>query len=333
MKRLRRRRKRNRRVRNRIEFVSKGIAGSYSLRVFIRATLVAFLFVLPVYLVDQASTQSRNSNVILTEPPRAYDHRIAYGNGPAQFGELRLPKGSSFKKPFPVAVVVHGGCWVSRFNLDYMSHLSADLAAAGVATWSIEYRRVGDDGGAWPGTFIDAGAGLDYVRTLAMAYGLDLRRVVVVGHSAGGHLALWLAARGKLGKESPIFVRDPLPLAGVVALAAITDLRRSGTACDVNVGQLMRGTADKDATNYEQASPISLLPLGVRQIIVQGDSDRFIPTAMATTYVDAAKQKGDSVKLVLIEKAGHFDLVDPQASAWARVKEEILALLSTKSGG
>lgn len=303
---------------------------SISIPARIRATVVTLLVLIPGFLAYQAATQGRNSSVILTEPPRAYDHRIAYGNSPAQFGELRLPKGSSFKKPFPVAVIVHGGCWVSRFNLDYMGHLSADLAAAGIATWSLEYRRVGDDGGAWPGTFIDAGAGLDYLRTLAKTHDLDLRRVVVVGHSAGGHLALWLASRQKLSKESPLFVRDPLPLAGVVALAAITDLRRSGTACDANVGQLMRGTADKDAASYAQASPISLLPLGVRQTIIQGDSDRFIPTEMATTYVDAAKQKGDSVKLVLIERAGHFELVDPQAPAWVIVKQEILALLGEK---
>jgi pimeloyl-ACP methyl ester carboxylesterase len=122
-----------------------------------------------------------------------------------------------------------------------------------------------------------------------------------------------------------------LPLLGIVALAGITDLRRTGTACDMEVGKLMNGSAQAQASLYDLASPLALLPLKVPQVIVQGDSDRIIPPVMATTYIDAAKQKGDVAKLVLIEKAGHFELVDPQAAAWVKVKEEILSLLNSNT--
>ena len=274
-----------------------------------------------------AVTQSRNSRAILTEAPPPYDQKIAYGSNPPQFGELRLPKGDQFKKPYPVAIVLHGGCWLAEYGLGYMGHLSADLTAAGVATWNLEYRRVGDVGGAWPGTFADVAQGVDYVRTLAKTYPLDLQRIVTLGHSAGGHLALWVAAREKLPQDNPLYTKAPLPLLGVVVLAGITDLRRTGTACDVEVGKLMNGSAQERAGLYDLASPLALLPLRVPQIIVQGDSDRIIPTVMATAYVDAAQQKGDAAKLLLLERAGHFELVDPQAAAWSQVRQEVLALL------
>ena len=266
------------------------------------------------------ASQSRDSRAILSETPPPFDQKIAYGGDPLQFGELRLPKGDKFKPPYPVVVVIHGGCWLSQYGLGYMGHLSANLAAAGVATWNLEYRRVGDKDGAWPNTFSDVAHGVDYVRTLAQTYPLDVQRVVALGHSAGGHLALLVGAR-RPGAATP-----PLPLRGVVSLAGITDLRRTGTACDAEVVKLMHGSAQENASLYDLASPLTRLPLHVRQIIVQGDSDRIIPTAMATEYVEKAKQKGDDARLLLIEKAGHFELVDPQAAAWAQVKEAVLGL-------
>lgn len=292
-------------------------------------TIVVLSLLLPACLALQPAQQPRNARVILTEPPPPFDQKIAYGSDPLQFGELRLPHDSGMKKPYPVAIIFHGGCWLAEYGLGYMGHLSADLAAAGVATWNVEYRRVGDPGGAWPGTFEDAGRAVDYVRTLAKSYPLDLKRVITVGHSAGGHLALWVAARHRLPKNNPLYRKDALPLLGVVALAGITDLRRTGTACDVEVGKLMRGSADSEPAIYDLASPLSLLPLGVRQTIVQGDSDRIIPPVMATAYVDAARQKGDPARLAIIEKAGHFELVDPKSPAWTKVRQEVLSLLNT----
>src|SRR5215475_4763096 len=268
----------------------------------------------------------QSSRDILTRPVSPADHRISYGPNEFQFGELRLPKGAG---PHPVAIVIHGGCWMSQYGLSYMGHLSAALAEAGVATWSVEYRRVGNQGGGWPGTFEDVARAADHLRMIAKTYPLDLNRVIAVGHSAGGHLALWLAARKLLPKDSPAYSHDPLPLRGVVSLAGVTDLRRNGTACDANVKQLMGGAAKDKATIYDQASPIELLPLGIPSAIVQGSIDPIIPLEMAKDYAEAAKKKGDDAKLVVIEKAGHFEVVDPKSFAWEAVRNEVLALLKT----
>jgi acetyl esterase/lipase len=216
---------------------------------------------------------------------------------------------------------------MSQYGLSYMGHMSAALAEAGVATWSVEYRRIGNQGGGWPGTFEDVSRAADHLRTIARSHPLDLDRVIAVGHSAGGHLALWLAARKILPKDSPVHSVDPLPLRGVVSLAGITDLRRAGTACDASVPQLMGGSAKDKTAIYDQASPIILLPLGIPTAIVQGASDSIIPLAMAKDYADVAKNKGDDAKLVVIEKAGHFEVVDPKSFAWQAVKDEVSALL------
>jgi acetyl esterase/lipase len=293
-----------------------------------RSVVLIFLTLAAVAaLVIACAGQEQSSRDILTRPAMPPDHLISYGSNEFQFGELRLPKG---KGRHPVAIVIHGGCWLSQYGLSYMSHLSAALAEAGVATWSVEYRRVGNQGGGWPGTFEDVAQAADHLRKIAKEYQLDLDRVIAVGHSAGGHLALWLAARKILPKDSPVYSSDPLPLRGVISLAGVTNLRRSGTACDANVPQLMGGSATDKTAIYNQASPIELLPLGIPSAIVQGDSDRIIPLEMATEYADAAKKKGDEAKLVVIEKAGHFEIVDPQSFAWETVKNEALALLKAK---
>jgi acetyl esterase/lipase len=289
--------------------------------VVISITLAAIALIAAV-----RATQDQSSREILVRPAPPAETRVSYGANEFQFGELRLPKGAG---PHPVAIVIHGGCWMSQYGLSYMGHLSAALVEAGVATWSVEYRRIGNQGGGWPGTFDDVSRAADHLRMLAKTYPLDLNRVIATGHSAGGHLALWLATRKKLPQDSPVYSSDPLPLRGVVSLAGITDLRRTGTACDANVAQLMGGSAKDKAADYNQASPIELLPLGIPYAIVQGDSDTIIPLAMAKDYADAAKKKGDDAKLIVIEKAGHFEVVDPKSFAWAAVKDEVLALLKT----
>src|SRR5262249_42482173 len=142
---------------------------------------------------------------------------------------------------------------------------------------------------------------------------------------------LSLAERKNLPKNSPLYSADPLPLRGVVSLAGVTDLRRTGTACDENVPQLMGGYAKDKAKVYDQASPINLLPLGIPYAVIQGDSDDIIPLAMAKDFTDAAKKKGDDATLVVIEKAGHFEVVDPKSFAWETVKSQALALLTPGS--
>lgn len=270
-----------------------------------------------------ARTQSQSSRGILIRQAPAADQRIAYGKDEFQFGELRLPKTAG---PHPVAVVIHGGCWMSQYGLGYMGHISAALTEAGIATWNIEYRRVGNVGGGWPGTFEDAARATDYLREIAGKYSLDLNRVVIVGHSAGGHLALLLAARKRFPKDSSLYSANPLPLRGIVSLAGITDLRKTGTACDKEVIQLMSGEAKDKAALYNLASPIELLPLGVKQKIVQGGADNIIPMVMATDYAEAAKKKKDDVELIALKEADHFQLVDPKSPAWATVLESVKSL-------
>jgi len=274
-----------------------------------------------------AILQDQTSRSILTRPAPPSDHRISYGKDPLNFGELRLPKGPG---PHPVAVIIHGGCWLAEYDLSYMGHLAASLTEAGIATWNLEYRRIGNEGGGWPGTFLDVAQGTDYLRALAKTYPLDLNRVVALGHSAGGHLVLWLGARKKLAKGSPLFTEEPLVLRGIIGLAAITDLRKSGTACDASVEQLMGGVAKDLASIYDQASPVELLPVGIKQAVIHGEIDNLVPSRMSGDYAEAAKKKGDAVKLMIIEAAGHFELVDPKSSAWPQVLDEVMDLLEMK---
>src|SRR5215471_16508201 len=215
--------------------------------------------VLSQTMLSAVCTELRMADILTAKPPEA-DRRITYGPDPNQFIDVRLPGGEG---PHPVVFFIHGGYWRAKYDLVHAGHLCAALARAGIITWSIEYRRIGNPGGGWPGTFEDAARATDYLRTLAKSYPLDLNRVIAVGHSAGGHMALWLAERKNLPKDSPVYSPDPLPLRGVVSLAGVTDLRRAGTACDASVPQLMGGSAADKTSIFNQASPIELLPLGI----------------------------------------------------------------------
>ena len=272
-----------------------------------------------------SNAQTLTAQETIHMPQAKADRRIAYGNNPLQFGDLWMPKG---KGPFPIAIVIHGGCWSAQYDLAYMGNMSAALAKHGIAVWSIEYRRVGDAGGGWPGTFQDVAAAADYLRELAKQYPLNLTRVVVVGHSAGGHLALWLAARHKLPKSSELYSVGPLPLRGVVSLAGIPDLAAAGTGtgCDDMGYQLVGGKPDQVAARYKQGSPAELLPLGVKQVLIHGEQDKLVPHKLSVDYEARARRSGDDVKLVSIPAAGHFELVVPTTPAWKSVVESVTSL-------
>lgn len=174
-------------------------------------------------LIDPVETRAPITfSQLLARPRLAADQRIAYGSDALQFGELWLPRGHG---RHPVIVLIHGGCWRADLpGTELMDYMAADLRDRGYAVWNVEYRRIGHPGGGYPGTFQDIAAGLDHLRTIAPQHGLDLRRVAVSGHSAGGHLALWTAARDRLPAESSLHTADPLPVRGVVSLAGIADL-------------------------------------------------------------------------------------------------------------
>jgi len=259
--------------------------------------------------------------VALPRPPA--DEVVRYGPDGLQWGELRLPDRPG---AHPLALVLHGGCWLAEYDLGYMSGLAAALAEAGVATLSLEYRRVGDEGGGWPGTFADVAAAADHVRAIAGEHDLDLDRVVAVGHSAGGHLAIWLAARRRLAVDDPLRGPDPLPLAGVVALAGIPDLAAYAApeGCGSAVPALLGGEPAELPGRLLRVSPIERAPLGVRQILVIGGRDTIVPAEQARRYAGRA---GAEVEIREVEPAGHFELVVPSGAAWPIVKDAVLELV------
>jgi acetyl esterase/lipase len=261
----------------------------------------------------------------LPQPPP--DHRIAYGAEPLQFGELRLPEGPG---PHPVAILVHGGCWLAAYDLAHVSALAEELAEAGVATWSVEYRRVGDEGGGWPGTFADLGAAADFVRRLALEHPLDTGRAVAVGHSAGGHLALWLAGRAGLAAGDELRGEAPLALRGVVALAGITDLAAYAApkGCGAAVPGLLGGPPGEHPERLRRSSPIAMLPLGVPAVLVTAEHDPIVSAAQAGSFAAAAAAAGDRVELREVPGAGHFELVDPAHPAFAVLRAAVLELLA-----
>jgi acetyl esterase/lipase len=249
-------------------------------------------------------------------PAAPADVRHAYGAGPDQFGDLYLPQG---RGPHPTLVLLHGGCWRARFGLDPLGPLCLALRAAGLAVWSLEYRRLGG-GGGWPATFLDAAAGADALRELAPAHGLDLGRVLACGHSAGGHLALWLAARPRLPADSPLHRPDPLPLRGVLALAALADLAEGARRqlCGGAIDELVAGAPDPGLA-YAHASPAALLPLGVPQRHIVGAEDAIVLSDYLADYVALASAAGDDVVLTVVPAAGHFEPVDPASQSWPAV--------------
>lgn len=261
----------------------------------------------------------------LPQPPA--DRVVAYGADPQQVAELRLPRGGG---PHAVVILVHGGCWQAPWALDHVRALAAALTAEGWATWSLEYRRLGDPGGGWPGTLEDVARGADHLRAVAASHRLDLERVVALGHSAGGQLALWLAGRRRLAADSPLRGKAPLELRGVVALAGVTDLRAGaeGQVCGDAIAGLLGGPPAERAERVRQASPIELLPLGVAQRLVCGALDTLVPNELSRRYEAAARAAGDSVALELVPGAGHFELVDPASSAWPAVRGAVAALLA-----
>jgi len=208
-----------------------------------------------------------------------------------------------------------------------MNRLSADLARRGWAAWNIEYRRLGLlGGGGWPATFEDVAAGIDHLARLAETHTLDLDRVVTVGHSAGGHLALWAAGRPRLPDGAP---GDPGPrsvtVTAAVSLAGVPDLAEAArlSAGDGAVARLLGGGPDDHPDRYAMASPAALLPLGVPQVLVHGTDDRTVRPILSERYVEQALAAGDAVELVEVPGAGHWAPIKPGSSAWAAAAERL----------
>lgn len=249
---------------------------------------------------------------------------IAYGPGPDQLADLRVPVGDG---PFPVAVVIHGGFWRNVWTRDLMDGISVDLAQRGWATWNIEYRRLGS-GGGWRSTLEDVAGAVDALATADVDQRLDLDAVATLGHSAGGHLALWAAARGSLPLDAPGAVPQ-IRVTSAVGLAPVADLA-AGYRGDIGggaVGAFLGGSPEAAPKRYAVASPAQLVPFGVRQLIVHGDADAQVPVALSRSYAGTAADAGDAVVYHELEEADHFVLIDPASDAWDKIATEMAELL------
>jgi acetyl esterase/lipase len=270
---------------------------------------------------------------VLSQPVLRADHRIHYGPGACQFGDLWIPQTPT---PAPVIVFFHGGWWKSEYDLGYAGYLCSALKKDGIATWSVEYRRVGDTGGGWPGTFQDVAAGFDFVANLATSYPLDLSRVITMGHSAGGHLAFWVAGRHHIDRSSEIHQpQSRVPLHGTISLAGAVDLQLtidlSGEFIFAHDRQevfaLMGGRPQDLPDRYKAANPGDLLPFHVPQLLIQGTEDDQIPAELPQRWAGKSQRLGDMVTVNMIPSAGHLDVVDPGSGAWRAVREGVRKMI------
>ncbi|WP_399886864.1 alpha/beta hydrolase [Streptomyces sp. BBFR51] len=300
-----------------------------------------------------AARDAAEEKSAFSHPAVEPDSTAGYGDHPDQVIDFYVPRGAAGPgEAAPVVVVLHGGSWRAPYDRRHVSPFAGFLARRGLAVASVEYRRgaqggggeaagaegsgaraggpVGDPvAGRWPDTFDDVAAALDALPGLVRRHlpGADARRVVLTGHSAGGHLALWAAARHLLPADAPWRTDRPAPLRGVVALAPIADFEVADEldVCGGAARQLLGG-AEAFAERRPYADPALLLPTGIATTLVQGRADVDVPQAVAEAYADAAAKAGEVVGVTLLEDVGHYPLIDPAADACAVVAEEIAQL-------
>jgi acetyl esterase/lipase len=249
----------------------------------------------------------------LQPPPDAH---VAYGPDPNQFLEVRLPR---TKAPHSVLLNIHGGYWRTKYDLAHAGHLCEALRAAGIATFNTEYRRVGNAGGGWPGTFEDVRSAYRFLQQERSRFQIDIARLVVMGHSAGGQLALCLAAH-------ETSVRNAISLAGVVDLKQAFGLHLSHDA----VAEFLGGEPDAVPEHYREADPMELSIPQARQWLLHGREDDTVPPEFSRNYVARKKKGGESVELIEIPRAGHFELIDPAAEAFKQVRSTVMTAVGSK---
>jgi acetyl esterase/lipase len=253
---------------------------------------------------------------ILTKPQPPPDERVAYGADPNQVFEVRLPRA---KPPHPVLLNIHGGFWRAKYDLTHAGHLCEALRAKGVATFNLEYRRVGNAGGGWPGTFEDIRAAYRFVQQSRSRFQFDLDRLVVMGHSAGGQLALCLAA------HEPS-LRRVISLGGVVDLKKASALHLSNDA----VAEFLGGKPEAVPDHYREADPMELSMPQARQWLIHGSEDGVVPLEFSRDYVGLKGKAGEEVSLLEIPHAGHFDLIDPSSKGFAVVRDTARAAVRSQ---
>lgn len=262
-----------------------------------------------------------------TEGPPA-DAIFPYGPASSQRAEFFAPAGNK-KGLSPVVILIHGGCWQSRYGgLPQFRALAAAFAQQGIAAWNIEYRRVDEAGGGFPGTYSDISSAIDELTRNASALQIDLTRVVAVGHSAGAQLALWAASRDRIPESSPLRVRDPLRIPTVVSLGGLPDLRDDADvirkSCGINAQALTGEPGGVRPDVFADTSPIDLLPAGIHTVAINGDEDTIAPPRLARRYANAADRAGDSATILKVPDAGHFDEVMTDSAVWPILLSTVL---------
>lgn len=246
--------------------------------------------------------------------------RHQYGPSPDQFGEFQLPADVVIGAPPALVVNLHGGFWHATYDLSHARPFCAGLRRNGWATLNLEYRRVGTDGGGWPGTFDDVADGLALVTALAEDGVVDPARVAITGHSAGGHLALWAAATTSVA------------LRGVVAIAAVTDLVAAHEAHLSDRGtatsELLGGTPDEVPDRFRDASPVTHVPLAMPAVLVHGSDDTSVPVWQSRAFVDASTAAGGHARLQLVDGDDHVAILDPRSASFAAVATALADMLA-----
>lgn len=267
------------------------------------------------YTARVALENNPTSEDILSKKPPEADLRMHYGSGDYQFADVRIPEG---RRPHPTVFFIHGGYWRAKYDLTYAGHLCHALKQAGIASWNVEYRRVGNPGGGWPGSFEDIRSA--YRELLETQHKgalppLDVQHLCVVGHSAGGQLALCLAAFEKT-------VTRVLSLAGVLDLRRAWELHLSNDA----VAEFLGGSPAEVPDHYREASPAEKpIPHAIQKLI-HGTADDSVPYEISQSYAERKKKLGEKVELITLPKIGHFEIVDPASAVWGKVQQTIAEL-------
>jgi acetyl esterase/lipase len=261
--------------------------------------------------------------------PKVVPQRYTYGDDPSQFADLHLPpEGVEVRG---AVVIIHGGYWRSTYGAELGEPLAQDLAGRGYACWNLEYRRVGN-GGGWPATFDDVAAGIDHLAVAAEEHGLDLRSTTALGHSAGGHLAVWAAGRPDLPPGTPGAGTPAVPLTAVVSQAGVLNLREA-RELDLSDGAVENLLGEpEDAERYELADPMTAVPLGIPVYAMHGDRDTTVPMSQSESYVAAATVAGATAELVVVP-GDHFAVITPGSEAWIRIIELLDAAADTTDPG